>query len=342
MTSAGVDFTSFRFSTRNLPPRQRLSKWDEAFGRSVSRRVLAPPWSSDGPFHVEMRGYLLGRTESDSDYNASVMRVEVTAGGLAHRTRELLSDGNDDVILHVQETGGRVVSQLGREATAGVGEGLLSSNADVSTITLPGPARFASIAVPRKPMMALVPGVEDAFLRPLPPDAGVLRVLLKYLDILEEEPAQQTPELRHTVATHIHDLCALAIGATRDAVETARGRGLRAARLRAIKADIDRHLRHPNLRATAVALRQGITPRYVHKLFEGEGTTMSKYVRGQRLQRVHRMLADPRHADLTIGAVAYNAGFGDLSTFNREFRRHFGMTPSDVRAGQSEERASGI
>jgi AraC-like DNA-binding protein len=55
-------------------------------------------------------------------------------------------------------------------------------------------------------------------------------------------------------------------------------------------------------------------------------------VLGQRLAWVHRMLTDPRQTDLTIGAVAYNSGFGDLSTFNREFRRHFGTTPSDVRA----------
>jgi AraC-like DNA-binding protein len=59
---------------------------------------------------------------------------------------------------------------------------------------------------------------------------------------------------------------------------------------------------------------------------------LSKFVLGQRLARVHRMLTDPRQADLTIGAIAYKAGFGDLSTFNREFRRHFGTTPSDVRA----------
>ena len=44
------------------------------------------------------------------------------------------------------------------------------------------------------------------------------------------------------------------------------------------------------------------------------------------------MLGDPRYADLTIGAIAFEAGFGDLSTFNRNFRRHFGVTPSDVRA----------
>jgi AraC-like DNA-binding protein len=75
--------------------------------------------------------------------------------------------------------------------------------------------------------------------------------------------------------------------------------------------------------------------RYVHKLFEGEGTTLSKFILGLRLQRVHGMLSDPRHADLTIGAIAYKVGFGDLSTFNREFRRRYGATPKEVRAAGS-------
>jgi AraC-like DNA-binding protein len=38
------------------------------------------------------------------------------------------------------------------------------------------------------------------------------------------------------------------------------------------------------------------------------------------------------HDELTISEIAYRAGFNDLSTFNREFRRHFGATPSDVRS----------
>jgi transcriptional regulator GlxA family with amidase domain len=134
------------------------------------------------------------------------------------------------------------------------------------------------------------------------------------------------------VAAHIHDLCALAVGATRDAAEIAKGRGLRAARLRAVQADIADNLGHGDVSAAALARRQAVTPRYIHKLFEGHGTTLSKFVRGLRLTRVHRMLSDDRHADLTIGAIAYEAGFGDLSTFNREFRRHFGATPSEVRA----------
>ena len=52
----------------------------------------------------------------------------------------------------------------------------------------------------------------------------------------------------------------------------------------------------------------------------------------QRLARTQRMLIDPRLAGRAITAIAFDAGFGDLSHFNRTFRRRFGMTPSEVRA----------
>ena len=73
------------------------------------------------------------------------------------------------------------------------------------------------------------------------------------------------------------------------------------------------------------------TPRYVQMLFETEDTTFSAFVLGQRLACAYRMLIDPRLADWTISAVAFNAGFEDLSYFNRTFRRHFAATPSELR-----------
>jgi AraC-like DNA-binding protein len=185
--------------------------------------------------------------------------------------------------------------------------------------------------------MALAPGFEDAFVRPLRPGSGVLRLLVRYLDILDDEDALRTPELRRVVAAHIHDLCALAIGATRDAAEIAKGRGLRAARMRAIKAEIAQSFQHGPVSVATLAQSQGVSPRYIQKLFEQEGTTLSRFVLGQRLARVHRMLADPHYGHQTLAAIAYHVGFGDLSTFNRAFRRHFGATPSDVRAAARRE-----
>src|SRR3546814_3690801 len=73
------------------------------------------------------------------------------------------------------------------------------------------------------------------------------------------------------------------------------------------------------------------SPRYVRRLFQDEGSSFSDHVLGERLDRAHRLLLHPGQASRTIAAVAYACGFGDLSYFNRTFRRRFGMTPSDLR-----------
>jgi AraC-like DNA-binding protein len=334
MASAAGDLTCFRFSTENVPRDQWLPMWHEVYGRSLTRRIFTLP---DSPFlRVHMALQRLGRVRDQSNTGGGVclMRMSMSEGGTTRRTPELLSDGNDDVILYIQEAGRRIVSQLGREVTVGPGTGVLTSNADASTIVLPEAPRLVGIGLPRKIMMTLAPGLEDAFVRPLPPNPGIFRLLLSYVNVLDDEDTQRTPELHHAVATHIHDLCALAIGATRDAVEIAKGRGVRAARLRAIKADIVRNLRDGDVSVTALAARHRMTARYIQRLFESEGTTLSRYVLGQRLAQVHRMLTDPHQAHRAISTIAYDVGFGDLSTFNREFRRLFGGTPSDVRAAE--------
>jgi AraC-like DNA-binding protein len=161
-----------------------------------------------------------------------------------------------------------------------------------------------------------------------------LRLLARYVRLLIEHPALiETAALRRLAVHHVHDLIALAIGATRDAADVAVGRGLRAARMRAIKADIAENL-HGDVSVDALSARHNISPRYIRKLFEGENTSLSQFVLGARLTRVRRMLTDPRQDGRTIADIALAAGFNDLSTFNREFRRRFGTTPSHVRRRQ--------
>src|SRR5271166_960400 len=140
-----------------------------------------------------------------------------------------------------------------------------------------------------------------------------------------------TPELQRLTVSHMHDLVAATIRATRDGRAIAEGHGIAAARLRAIMTDISARVGDGDLSVAAIARRHRVTPRYVHKLFENEGLTFSSFVLGQRLARAHRMLSDPRLADRNISAIAFAVGFGDLSYFNRSFRRYYGVTPSEVK-----------
>jgi AraC-like DNA-binding protein len=48
--------------------------------------------------------------------------------------------------------------------------------------------------------------------------------------------------------------------------------------------------------------------------------------------RLHRAAVDLRRSNAPISTVAFDAGFNDLSTFNRRFRRLMGASPRAYRA----------
>jgi AraC-like DNA-binding protein len=188
------------------------------------------------------------------------------------------------------------------------------------------------VTLKRQRLAPLVPGLEDKFNRPVPRDTEALQLLIRYLSLFDDQQSLATPELRGLVVNHVYDLVALALGATRDAAAIANGRGMRAARLHAIKTEILNSLNRHEISLAGLAARHRVTPRHLQMLFESDGTTFTQFLLKQRLARAHRMLSDPRLAEQTIIAIAYEAGFGDLSHFNRAFRRRYGETPSDVRA----------
>lgn len=94
---------------------------------------------------------------------------------------------------------------------------------------------------------------------------------------------------------------------------------------------IDQRLVQDDLSARTVASHFGISPRYVHKLFERFGPSFSQFVRERRLDCSMTSLRDPRKLHATISDIAYESGFSDLSNFNRRFKQHFGMTPREAR-----------
>ena len=128
----------------------------------------------------------------------------------------------------------------------------------------------------------------------IPSQSSSLRLLTHYVRLVSRGKCAESSALDHAIATHMLDLIALSVGADRDAEAEAEERGVRAARLEAIKADISSRLSDRDLSVTAVAARHGVTPRYVHKLFETEGASFSEFVRARRLKLARRLLTDPR------------------------------------------------
>ena len=135
------------------------------------------------------------------------------------------------------------------------------------------------------------------------------------------------------------DLFILAVGPTRDGGEAARD-SARAALIARIKADIAANLAHPGFSLKWISNRHGLSPRAIRDLFYAFGTNFTDHVLATKLERAHEMLSDPGLHDLTITAIAFRSGFGDLSWFNQAFRRRYGMTPSDLRKTTQEEHSA--
>jgi AraC-like DNA-binding protein len=315
-----LDFRPIRFASDDLPPRDRLPAWRDFYGPRVNGAAVEP--APNMPFRAEVTlralpGFGLTTTESSPARYA--------------RTRRFLADGRDYFGLHLSFAGG-ACGQRGREVACGPCTAVLMNVAEAGWIVSPHAMRFWGLWFHREKLNRRVAGLEDRVLQPIAADNQPMRYLVGYVRHLEEHGVLADPELARIAAVHLRDLFVLVLGGRRDATMLAQGRGLRAARLQAIKRHIADNLGERGLTVGAVATRHRVAPRYVQRLFEREGTTFSEYVLNERLARVRKMLTNPRYARWTVTAIALEAGFGDVSYFNRRFRRRFGMRPSDVRA----------
>jgi AraC-like DNA-binding protein len=252
--------------------------------------------------------------------------------GLRHEhARRDSGDGDDDFSFHMNLSGLSFVSGARGEMTLGDGDAMLLNYSVSRTISRPGLVDHRVVRLPRAALSPLVRNIDDAVLCRIPRGTGMLSLLRNYVDAVFDDPALALPEMRQLIIAQLCDLIAVTLGATRDATAVAGGRGIRAARLRAIRSDIEAHLTYSDLSPGVVARRQEVSDSYIRKLFEGEGTSFSQFVLGRRLVRAQRMLTDRRWADRSIAWIAFETGFGDLSYFNRTFKRFYGNTPSEVR-----------
>jgi AraC-like DNA-binding protein len=316
---ASGDCVFVRFSTADYPPHERLGACREIYGRTLSKRDIEP--LSTEPFH----------TEATLRRMPGLGLVRARRSAAIYRLRREFID-NDDVVITVGLTSGCEAHQRGRLLNLSRGDASVLTASEPAFLKVPTYGEYINVRAPLRAISPLVADLDTAYGRRIPVDNTALQLLTQYVGVLEDTEALAAPDLRRQAITHIHDLMALAIGATGDTAEIAKSRGVRAARLRMIKEDIATQLDRADLSVATIAVRHRIKPRWIQRLFEREGTTFTEYVLAQRLGRAHRLLADPRYASQKISTIAFSVGFGDLSYFNRAFRRRYGAAPSELRA----------
>jgi acetamidase/formamidase/AraC-like DNA-binding protein len=94
---------------------------------------------------------------------------------------------------------------------------------------------------------------------------------------------------------------------------------------------VEAHLGEPDFSRDTVARIEGISARYVQKLFENAGESFSHYLRLRRLERCRADLVNPTLSHLSITEISFKWGFSDSAHFSRSFRDEYGVAPRDFR-----------
>ena len=317
MSAAPPGFAPLRFSTRALPERDRVPMWREELGRHLLRVDIEP--LPGPPFHAEATLRVLPGLRTVA-WTGSATRFERTA------TMAAGGDGFISLIVNLGE--GCTASQRGREVALGAGEAVAVLHEEAATVTC-AQGSYLAVLVPRESLAARLRGVDDATMEPIPHATEPLRLLASYLSLMRDELLVTTPRLRRLVVTHVQDLVALALGPQRaagvDGVSA-----IQAARLKAALDQIASGFHEPGSAwrrsRTARASRHAICS----ACWRPRACRSPRASTAPRLQRAFALLngAESRR----ISDIALEAGFSDLSHFNRMFRARFGDAPTAIRA----------
>jgi AraC-like DNA-binding protein len=244
-------------------------------------------------------------------------------------TDELLQGGRDGFFHWARPSGYRILGEDG-QTRHDAGDGVLLIYGARGQFSVERRVRLTNVQLDGALVRGRIPDIDERLLHRMPSDSIALRLLQAYVDALAASGIPADPVLAQAINDHIVDLIAASLRPVDDNPEPASA-AVPAARLAAAKTDIHAHLADPNLSARHVAERLGLSERSIYLLFERSGLSFASFVTDERLKRATAMLLDPARKQQRIGDIALASGFGDLSTFNRSFRRRYGRTPSSLR-----------
>src|SRR5262249_57084593 len=106
------------------------------------------------------------------------------------------------------------VHQFDRLLNLKPGEGIVLTASEPGFVKVPTYGEYINVRAPRRMLSSLVAGLDAAYGRPIPADNPALRLLTRYIGIVDESESLAAPHLRQQVVTHIHDLMAASLPPT--------------------------------------------------------------------------------------------------------------------------------
>jgi AraC-like DNA-binding protein len=172
---------------------------------------------------------------------------------------------------------------------------------------------------------------EDALMQRLWGKSDAMQLLRGYIRSLERSGLAAFGNDHTIVRRHIIDLMVLASTPHHSVGESSLS-SVVAAHTHTIFDYLASHFSDSELSLSKVAQNVRISTRYLQRLLKTSGTSFTAHVTELRLRHAFTLLTAQDKRDVHICDIVLQAGFSDISHFNRLFRSRFGDTPKGVRA----------
>ncbi len=307
-----------RWRSASYAPRDRYDAWRHELNDVYGSWNLSE--STEPEFQAEVVRHTI--------QNLRVVHCVCDPCGATRRRAEINRDDRETLAVQLVTSGREHFTLDGIQVVLGPGDVLIWNSVRPMDFEIVERLEKFSVLMPLDRLRDWLPKSWHSIERALPTGTTGANLLSSFIKSMSLECL--SGNLRHGAAL-TEALIGIIIGALDAESSVLEQSTLRDARLFRVKQYIDAHLDDPELSPTLIAQANCISVRYLHSLFEPQGTTVFQYVIKERLLHCRRDLSNPLMSRRTITDIAFSWGFQSSTHFSRRFRDEFGMSPVDCR-----------
>lgn len=275
------------------------------------------------PFEAELRG---------GTGLSSMKFAEIIAGShKVVRTKKHISQSTEEhFLISFQLLSQGIVRQNGREAILMPGSFALYDSTQPYTLSFNDQFHQLVVQMPKAVLRQHLMNPEQYTATQMCGRAGLGAVITNFVLSLAKEIGQLNPKSDELSDNMLH-IMAMAFSSSVMLDKIGNDSLVKYSIKQRVYRYIELNLCNPDISNQMIADAQGISIRYLNKLFSKESESVHALVLEKRLNKSLSMIKNPAYSGHSIESIAYHMGFSSGSHFSRSFKKRFGFNPSQAR-----------
>lgn len=305
------------WSTASLGPRDLTQAWEEALQSSYGGWAVQQAVGEGFRAHIRKREF------------GGLRVVECECDPCAGQRLPISIQRDSAPFIGVQITrAGRERFHVADEVlNIGAGDLVIWTSEQPTTFTVLERLHKVSLVLPWAEVQDLLPHGSRFTGTVLDSRRGIGAILFSHLDHLARQLESFSDDDQAAVRRATLELLRAAMSHRMAAPQ----RNLSMRYLHQLQDYILRHLADESLSPARIAEANRMSLRYVHLLFAHSGTSVSAWIRQQRLERCREALENRQQRGRSVSEIAYAWAFADPSHFARVFKQCYGSSPTEWR-----------